>query len=51
VTVAESYYGRILSATRAQLAEAALRDLWEAGRHLTGKQAITEAEAFASGHS
>jgi tetratricopeptide (TPR) repeat protein len=41
---ADAYYHRILSATQAQLSEEALRDAWEAGRHLTAKQAIEEAE-------
>jgi predicted ATPase/DNA-binding SARP family transcriptional activator len=45
--VAESYYDRILSATRAQLAESALRAAWEAGRLMDAKQAIAEAEALA----
>jgi predicted ATPase len=45
--VADAYYGRILSVTRAQLSEEALRELWVAGRLLTAKQAIAEAEAFA----
>jgi tetratricopeptide (TPR) repeat protein len=41
---ADAYYQRILSATRAQLSAAALRELWDAGRHLTAKQAIAEAD-------
>jgi tetratricopeptide (TPR) repeat protein len=45
--VAQAYYDRILSATRAQLAESALRTNWEAGRLLDAKQAIAVAEAFA----
>jgi non-specific serine/threonine protein kinase len=45
--VANAYYDHILSATRAQLPEEALRDHWDAGRRLTAKQAILEAEAFA----
>jgi tetratricopeptide (TPR) repeat protein len=49
--VAESYYSRILSALRAQLSEAALRDPWDAGRLLTPKQVIAEAEAFARGEA
>jgi predicted ATPase len=47
--VAEAYYHGILSATQAQLSEEALRDAWQAGRGLTAKQAIAEAEAFAQG--
>jgi predicted ATPase len=49
--VADAYYSRILSATRAQLSEEALRDAWQAGCGLTTKQAIAEAEAYASGTS
>jgi predicted ATPase/DNA-binding SARP family transcriptional activator len=45
--VAQAYYNRILSATRAQLPEAELRNPWAAGQLLTAKQAIAEAEAFA----
>ena len=45
--VAESYYSRILSVTRAQLSEAALREAWDAGRSLTAKQALAEAQTFA----
>ena len=45
--VADGYYNRILSATRAQLTEEALREAWHAGRGLTAKQALAEAETFA----
>jgi tetratricopeptide (TPR) repeat protein len=45
--VANSYYERILSATRAQVAEEALREPWAAGRRLTAKQALAEAQALA----
>jgi predicted ATPase/DNA-binding SARP family transcriptional activator len=49
--VADAYYRRILSATRAQLTEQALQDAWRAGRGLSAKQALAEAEAFASAAS
>jgi hypothetical protein len=45
--VANSYYERILSATCAQVAEEALREAWAAGRRLTAKQALAEAQALA----
>jgi predicted ATPase/DNA-binding SARP family transcriptional activator len=49
--VAEAYYGRILAAVRAQLSEEALNSAWQAGRGLSAKQAIAEAEAFAHGEA
>jgi len=45
--VADGYYNRILSATHAQLTEEALGEAWDAGRGLTAKQALAEAQTFA----
>jgi predicted ATPase/DNA-binding SARP family transcriptional activator len=47
--VAQAYYDRILSSVRPQLPANELHDAWQAGRGLSAKQAIAEAEAFARG--
>jgi hypothetical protein len=47
--VAHAYYDRILSSVRTQLPANELHDAWQAGRGLSAKQAIAEAEAFARG--
>jgi predicted ATPase/DNA-binding SARP family transcriptional activator len=49
--VADAYFSRILLATRSALAEEALGEAWQAGRQLTAKQALAEAEAFANAHA
>jgi predicted ATPase/DNA-binding SARP family transcriptional activator len=47
--VAQAYYDRILASVRTQLPADELRDAWQAGRGLSAKQVIAEAEAFAAG--
>jgi tetratricopeptide (TPR) repeat protein len=47
--IEHALYDRILTTVRAQLAQDVLRHAWQAGRALSAKQAIAEAEAFVRG--
>jgi hypothetical protein len=47
--IEQHYYNRIRMSVRGQLSEDALHTAWQAGRRLSLKQAIAEAEAFACG--
>jgi hypothetical protein len=49
--IEQRYYNHICMSVCGQLPEEALQTAWQAGRRLTLKQAIAEAEAFAGGEA